>query len=181
MSMKRSLAICSSAFALACSASPRPQVLVTVHAEPGVRALSQSSRVRMWGRAADAPFDDALFLEETGTRYPWVVALRPQNDDASRIFRFEANAYTGSTPDNGNFVAQARVISGYTPGRVLHVYLLLTDACIGIPCEQLTETCRGGRCVQIPDATFFDPDAGFPDSGRPPCGTPSIESCDHDD
>jgi hypothetical protein len=168
-------------------AGPRAQVLVTVDAEPGVAMASRAVRIRMWGRAADGTFDDTDFLEEPGFRYPWTVALHPEGDVVSRVFRFEAVAL--SAPDeegNSNFIAQARLISGYQPGRILHVYLLLQDSCIGVPCEQLSESCRAGRCEPIPEEpTFFDPDAGFPDGGPPPgtdtCMPGAFERCNRED
>lgn len=172
-----------------CSVGPRAQVLVTIDAESRVDAASDSVLVRIWGREGDGEFDEQLYLEEVGIRYPWTVALAPRADDASRIFRFEATAYAGdsaSALDAGarEFVAQARVISGYQRGQILHVYLLLQNACIGVPCSQLSESCRDGRCESIPDdPVFFDPDAGFPDAGAPPCaGEPGApEACNAED
>ncbi len=167
-----------------CTAGPRAQVLVTVDAEPGVADVARTVQIRMWGRPTNDDFDDASPLMETGVRFPWTVALRPQNQDDSRIFRFEATAYTGTEDAPGNFVAQARLISGYEPGQILHVYLLLQDSCIGVPCEQLSESCRNGQCQEIPsDVPTFDPDAGFPDAAPPleGCSPDALEVCDHVD
>ncbi len=179
--MKRTLSVgLLLVLATSCTAYRRAQVLVTIDAEPGVDELSNTVLVRVWGRGENESFDDTeIVASEPGSRYPWTVALYPRDDDTSRFFRFEAVAVNGA----GDAVATARLISGYERGQVLHVYLLLQDSCIGVPCEDLSSTCRNGACVDIPEEpTVFDPDAGFPDSGSPACaGPPEAEACNRED
>jgi len=151
-----------------CTAEPT-QIIVHVDAEPQVAAMTESLGIRIWGRGQDNAFVDNNFSEDpvsaTGDAiYPWTVSLHPQGNDASRFFRLEAKAY--STPGaQGSEIAVARVASSYISGQTLHVYLLLRDSCIGVPCEDLDSTCAGGSCVDIPEPEFFQPDAGLPRDG----------------
>jgi len=162
--MRRLWALVWIAFA-GCTAEPT-QIVVHVDAEPGVAAMTESLGIRIWGRSLDGTFIDENFSEDpvsaTGDAvYPWTVSLHPVGNDASRFFRLEAKAY--STPGaQGTEVAVARVASSYIQGQTLHVYLLLRDSCIGVPCEDLDSTCAGGECIDIPEPEFFQPDAGLP-------------------
>ncbi|HEY8431924.1 MAG TPA: hypothetical protein VIL20_26285, partial [Sandaracinaceae bacterium] len=178
--MKRAALVFAFVLAASCTTYRRGQVIVTIDAEPGVVQLSNPPRVlvRIWGRDANGEFDDDMLLMETGTRFPWRVAVRPRDEDIRRVFRIEAQALDAA----GEPIAVARLISGYEEGRVLHAYLLLQDACIGVPCTDLSSTCRDGRCIEIPEEpTYFDPDAGFPDTGTPPCEPGGEETCNHGD
>lgn len=161
--MRASTAGVLAALLLAACAPAPTQVIVHVDAEPGVRAMTRSVGIRIWGRSRDGEFrvePDAI-EPVAGEPFVWRVSLHPVDNDASRFFRLEAGAYaTGN--GMGTPVAVARLQSGYLAGQTLHLYLLLQDSCIGVPCEDLDSTCIGAMCVPIPEPTVFDPDAGLP-------------------
>lgn len=132
------------------------QVIVTVDAEPGVRAMANTLIVRVYGGPRGEALPSTFVLERpfdvsagSGT-WPRTVALAPNQRDATRIYRFEALAFREGSPGEGAMpVATVRLISGYVNGETLHVRLVLQDACVGRQCGE-DETCDRGLCI---DAT----------------------------
>ncbi|MCB9598655.1 MAG: hypothetical protein H6719_38420, partial [Sandaracinaceae bacterium] len=152
-----------------CAPAPT-QVFVHVDAEPGVRAMTRSIGIRIWGRARDGVYAEEPDEIEpvAGSQYVWRVSLHPLANDSTRFFRLEAGAYSTANGE-GTQVAVARLQSGYAAGQTLHLYLLLQDSCIGRPCVDLDTTCAGAACIPIPEPVPFDPDAGLPrDAGTLP-------------
>ena len=150
----------------ACSTRARTQVMVEVHAEPGVRA--QLTRVRLTAQGFDATGLEAgeLFERDVSAplTFPISLAIVPQGEDATRTFRFEAVGFAGSDP-----VSTVRARSGFRAGQTLRLVLVLEDACVGVTCSAL-ETCRAGACVDatVDPATLLplDSDASI-DASRP--------------
>ncbi|MBX3269462.1 MAG: hypothetical protein KF729_04340 [Sandaracinaceae bacterium] len=154
------------AVALAACAPAPTQVMVHVDAEPGVREMTRSIQIRIWGRARDGTFatEPDVIEPVAGPLYVWRVSLHPLANDGSRFFRLEAAAYPTANA-TGAPVALARLQSSYVDGQTVHLYLLIQDSCIGVPCEDLDSTCIGARCVPIPEPTPFDPEQGYPRDG----------------
>ncbi|MFK7989509.1 MAG: hypothetical protein AB8I08_26065 [Sandaracinaceae bacterium] len=184
MSARRALwlpVLCASLWG-ASGCDPLPtQILVHVNAEPELLRRTDRLRIRVWGRAPnESSFDEDAFQFETAPTepgditWPWLVDLRPQAGDPSRVWRIEAAAYQGAPPDpesvdiSPNLLAVARTSASYAEGQIQHVYLLLYDACIdGEPCLDPDSTCAvTGRCEPIGEPGFFNPEAGTPDAGR---------------
>lgn len=162
-----------------CSAAGvNTQVMVTVDAEPGVRSMTRTLVVRVYGGARGVAPSELALLQElptpvtTSAGWPDVIALAPLDRDASRIYRVEASAYDVAAPGVDSVpVATVRATSGYVPGQTVWLRLLLQDACIGVACTDVSRTCRGGTCV---DATIppdmlpqWNSDGGIaPDGGH---------------
>ncbi len=179
--MKRAGLLLVMAIAFGCKTVAPTEVLVTIDAEPDVRATSMPAnlRVNIWGRGQNGSFEGSPDTE-MGSRWPWTVALVPAAGDANRVFRVEATALTSE----GAVVSQTRIVGSYLPHQIQHVYLLLQDSCIGVTCEQLDTSCSEGRCQPIPEMPrTFHPEAGLPDASPPlgGCVPGSLEACDHAD
>lgn len=151
-------------FALIGCTADATQVIVTIDAEPGVRAAGPRLRVVVLGGAGRETSPTAPRLERVLTpgmsdpAYPFDVALAPLDGDVGRTFSVTATATTGATPDT--FVAQARLIGGYVEGQTQRVRLVLEDACRNVMCGD-GQTCKAGACI---DARILNTvDAGIAD------------------
>ena len=179
----------TSALAAGCSCEnlrANTQVMATIDAEPGVRAMARRLVGRVYGAPADqAGVPDVLVQEfpfpvAAAEGWPVTVALAPRDRDPSRRYRLEAIAQTQS----GGEVATVRAISGYAEGQTLWLRLLLLDGCIGVTCEDPGQTCIGPE--QCEDATVdpedlppYEVDAGISDDGGAgDAGGCSPETCD---
>ena len=163
---------CVAAACAACSSvEPRTEVLVTVDAEPGVRAAATRLRIEVYtGAGRDERVPTTLremreFPVSGATGWPRRVGVVPLDGDATRIYRIVGIASDSTTPE----IAVARAISGFVPGKTLSLYLLLEDACIGRTCEDESQTCHRGDCIDawIPPETLpeYNMDAGTQDGG----------------
>ncbi|MDQ3031453.1 MAG: hypothetical protein M3Y87_03480 [Myxococcota bacterium] len=146
----RSLALASllAALGVGCSCSnarPNTQVMVTIDADPGVRAVARELLVNVYGAAGGdpgvplTPVFQRPFVVPSTDDWPFVVALAPFERDPSRRYRVEAIAVDTS----GAHVATVRAISGYVQGQTLSLELRLLDRCIGVTCEDPGQTCIG--------------------------------------
>lgn len=142
---------------------PNTQVIAIVDADPGVRAMSRTLHINVYGASepgvpTDLVFERAFDLEEFD--WPITVALAPQDRDPTRRYRVEAIAQTPA----GAHVATVRAISGYVAEQTLTLRMRLIDACIGVECDEPGQTCFGPDDCR--DATV-DPrsllDGGVPD------------------
>ncbi|MCC6876192.1 MAG: hypothetical protein IT378_17925, partial [Sandaracinaceae bacterium] len=159
---------------IACSS--RTQVMVTVDAEPQVRAAARTLRVEVFGGTRGASSVPSLNAQiypyavtPDGTGWPRLIALAPQDGDTTRLYRVEARAYASSS-ENAPVIARAQVISGYVAGKVVWIRLVLQDACIGATCDPIAgETCVDGQCVAArrdeDDLPDYAADASYPDAG----------------
>lgn len=150
MTMARSLALAALLGVLAggCSCSnarPNTQVMVSIDADPGVRAAARELLVNVYGTAGDDPavprtlvFERPFVVAGDGD-WPFLVALAPFDRDPSRRYRVEAIAFDASDAE----VATVRAISGYVQGQTLLLELRLLDRCIGVTCEDPGQTCIG--------------------------------------
>ena len=157
------------------------EVVVTIEAEPGVRAAAMLVVVRVFGgpHGADQPslvlVQDVVIDVPPHNGWPLVIALAPLNRDPTRIYRVEALAYdVAPISDDVTMrpppVATVRAVRGYAPGQTVLLSLLLQDSCLGHPCDEF-QTCDRGTCAI---ARMIDPStlplAG--DAGPRPDGGP---------
>jgi hypothetical protein len=197
---RRAGAALVAALALAAGAScadtiPATQVLVQIDADPEVIAQAGALYVTVrsvadrGGRGGELRYAREFPLAPDAgprpgdARFPWVVALTPVADDATRLFEVEAEARTGigacpiedertgpyppcGTMDMpGAFVAETRLRSGYVQGRTVTLYMRLTRNCIGQVCvPPLFCEPSNGTCTEL---GFTDPstDGGVGDAG----------------
>lgn len=140
--MKRcGLVLCFGLGLAACgdSAAVQTQVVVLVDGEPGVREAARALRVRI-----DSVEAGGNHLDERVTpKWPLVLTLRPADGDASRHYRVGVEALGKADAP----VALARLQSGYVAGERRFVVLMLEDDCIGVACEDASDTCHAARCV----------------------------------
>lgn len=174
----------AAALLAACNGDPS-QIQVIVDAEPGVRAQTHQLHVRIFGGDADSPPEE--YVERYSVpatidfaEWPRTFALTPQDNDPSRQYLVEATALR----EDGSPVAVARILSGYRPGRTLRVVMFLFDACIGVPCEELDETCdpQLRMCTDArrdsDDLEEIGRDAALPDGGVGTDGCTADADCD---
>src|SRR6185369_6606178 len=87
---------------LASCSSPPTEAIITIDAEPGVRAQAASLGVHAWGSAAGAtgiPMENMRYVQPfsgSALQWPRTIAIAPLDGDPSRQFRMEATAYTGA-------------------------------------------------------------------------------------
>ncbi|HEX6243890.1 MAG TPA: hypothetical protein VFZ61_23405 [Polyangiales bacterium] len=126
------------------------QVMLEVDAEPGVRARLAKLTIEIRGGAADDAYSDyegdpVTELEEP--ELPLQIGLVPRGGDASRRYQVTVRARA----QDGSFVAEARVISGYVAGSIRFARLVLEDACLDVDqclgSEDEPLTCRRGACA----------------------------------
>jgi hypothetical protein len=165
----------------------KTQVVVIVDAQPAVRAQTQSLEVQIFGGPGgeeavpnDPVLDRTVPTSQMDFRWPRRYVLTPRDGVVDRLYLFEAIAHRDPGGMDAPLVT-ARVISGYQPGQTAQIYLLLTDACIGVDCNDPNLTCDPAlrRCTSSrrdeDDLTPFNPEAGVPDAGLP------VDSCVTDD
>lgn len=147
--------------------TPATQVIVTVQAEPGVRADAARLHLVVLGGVGrtEAPtasrFDRLLAPGTTDPAYPFTVALSPLDGDVGRSYSVTATAETGGR----GFVGQVRIIGGYVEGETQRVTITLEDVCRSVTCG-VEQTCRAGACVDAHVDTVLPPaDAGQRDGG----------------
>jgi hypothetical protein len=147
---------------------PRTQVIVELDGDLLVRRASREIEIRAWGgpRGVETPSENMQeyrFDIEAVGGWPITHALLPENDDASRLFRVEAQIY--HEDDRTTPIATVRAVSGYVEGRTLFLRLRFYAACLYVdPCESPDESCgEDGNCGpawQPPDSLDdYDPDS----------------------
>jgi len=138
------------ALAPGCGTRPRTQVMVEVHAEPGLRGRLTRVSLRAQGFDGTGLVPGMTFDRDVTApiAFPVSLAIIPQGEDVTRTFRVEATGYEGAAP-----VVTVRARSGFRSGQTLRLVLLLEEACAGVMCSD-TQTCRAGTCT---DASV-DPD-----------------------
>lgn len=161
-------------FSAGCRGEPS-QIVVIIDAQPGVRTLSESLTVRIFGGPGQSEDLPREFVHEVTDPiapdgWPRHFVLAPRDGDFTRLYRVEAVARRG-TGINSSPLVTARVISGYQPRETARIYLLLEDSCIGVRCDEPGSTCRAAECEDARrDASNLEPyvpEAGVPDSGAP--------------
>jgi hypothetical protein len=127
----------------ACSARPRTQVMVEVHATPSLAARTTRVHLRAQGFDATGLEPGVTFDRdvEAPIDFPISLAIVPQGEDPTRTFRVHATGYEGSAE---RITARAR--SGFRPERTLRLVLWLDEDCVDVVCTD-SETCREGTCV----------------------------------
>ena len=76
------------------------------------------------------------------TQWPATIAVRPENNDATRRALIEITT-TGGDP----FTVR-RIVNGYVPGQITRISMRLGRACMGC---LATESCEDGMCVATPE------------------------------
>ncbi|MEM6956605.1 MAG: hypothetical protein AAF411_16745 [Myxococcota bacterium] len=151
--MKRALLL----LLLACSEDPRTQIDLFIDADPDVEADVQSLQLCVEGAAAPAGFDTAtpdcveFSPSPTGDQLPlpafgFRIAVVPEGNDATRVFRATATASVSSGAP-----VKASVQSGWIAGETLELRLLLRreDGCEAVTCVD-NRVCLGSECVEPP-------------------------------
>lgn len=178
------LAFVASSIAPGCeSPRTRTQVVVTIDAEPGVRAATTSIAIEV--RATDASglvvngptvvlpsvvaLQQSIGSASSPVAFPVRVALAPEGGDASRRYWIEVRARTS----DDRTVSIARVISGYVRGENLTLPLTLDDLCIGEFACQNAETCRLSQCVDasVDPGSLSGTGGDAPDAGGTPASS----------
>lgn len=136
-------------FAACADADTRTQIVVLVEAEPGVRSQVQRLEVKVEGRDGSSDDGGVLRLDapiETNWTAeggdPVKIPIAPQGDDMNRVYLLTAVALDAA----GMPIVTARLLSGFVPGEVRYVRLVLEDSCIAVACGQ-NQTCYGGGCA----------------------------------
>jgi hypothetical protein len=189
----------------ACSPEvPATQVIVSIDAEPNVRARTASLQIQVRGLpavTADAwDSDQKLDADLDQLLLPYSLALVPKNGDATREYEVLVTARTAKGQPAGleRFVSVSRTLSGYRANKRLLLEVMLTDDCIGtIACEP-DQTCKAAECApasvdpamlpeftasMVPEASVSKPeDAGMqmpppiPDAGEDAAVDPACPS-----
>lgn len=143
---------------------PEPtQVMVRVQADPALADLEGPLVVEIYGGRDDASTSLIATERVEPARFPYLVAIAPRGDTASRRWRVVARLESSST-------VQASARGGFQSERSKLVELRLGAGCVDVSCDVRT-TCVEGDCVDdsvdvgtLPD---FDPraDAGPRDGG----------------
>lgn len=147
------LAITACALAACASTVPRTEVIVRIVADPGVAAAMQDVRVVV---RAGANRDRMSFVERSNRVYdvapvlPLEIGIVPIGGDATRVYEVTATA-RGALPERAA-ITEARVVSGFVPGRTLVLEVRLEDSCRMRTCSEAT--CRAGLCIADP---YVDP------------------------
>jgi alpha-tubulin suppressor-like RCC1 family protein len=123
---------------------PSTQVLVHFDAEPATRARAEAIRFRVWGGDGAIKLDQTLVLGEGDpvVELPLTLPLVPRAQDASRTFAVVADLLEGDDAFNTQ-----RLVGGYVPSALVHVYVTFEDACIDAPACGGESTCSGGACA----------------------------------
>ena len=138
------------------------EVMVEIDAESGVRAQAASLHVVVSGLTGlDDLKGQVVRLDEPvkPITFPKRIALVPLKGDDRRAFVLTVTALD----EKKQFVAEARMISGYVPGDVRYARILIEDACIGITTCDATSTCLRAQCVSAQvDAEKLSRNADMP-------------------
>ncbi len=125
-----------------CSGDEATRVVVSIDAEPQVKAQSSDIRLVVTDLSGDA---DRLVHDDRESppkrTFPHQLTLQPSEGDATRTYRLEVRAVMGERA-----VATSRLISGYARGETRFVRVVLEDQCIDKPCGT-DQTCSAGMCV----------------------------------
>lgn len=144
---------------IACSSEDAPEtgVVVVVEADPALRSRITAVTVRVEGGTSQSSLSLSLEQEiNPNGLWPLRTVLAPENGIATRIYRYEATAFAGTTS-----IGRVRVIDRYTEGLVPEILLRFVAACEAVhdSCEQ-DETCENGSCVDASRLNEPGPDAG---------------------
>lgn len=146
----------------------RTQVIVTVELDSGVRVRATDLRLIVRGMNRFGVIDDALDQTlDSPLGQQTLLAIAPKNGDTSRTFEVEATALEDGVVRP---VARVRAISGFIESKTLWLRLRMSDACIGVSCEE-DQTC-------FPDGTCGDPHIDPTDL---PTYTPSDDAAVNED
>jgi hypothetical protein len=158
------------------------QIIMTIDAEPNVRARTSSLQIQVRGlptASATWDYDETLEADQDRLVFPYSLALVPKNGDDSRKFEVLLTARTAKSGPGalGQFVAVSRTLSGYRAHRRLLLPVTISDDCIGrIACDP-DQTCQAAQCApasvdpttlqdfsgsMVPEASVSKPDAAVP-------------------
>lgn len=162
-----------SVLCVSCDCAPPPTgILVVVQASEGIQAEGVAMRIRTFGaRAGETVLSpDAVTVQSDGPNivpleWPVRIAINPRAEDIER-WALEVNVLdeTGASMP----VIQRRAQGAFVPGEIRQVVLYLFSECVGVPCEDLGETCiRSGVCEPVPDSPSEECAGarGCPDAG----------------
>jgi len=160
--------------ALACSEDPS-QLMVHVQADSIVAAAGGRLQIEVFGGAdPSAPLSPVATEVVDPAEYPYVLAIAPRNDDASRHWRVEATL----TSSLGTLTRTAT--GTFAEGETKRLDLLLEADCVGVSCDAET-TCFTGVCDDDRiDVASLPPWEG-PLDGVLDAGTPSTPDGGVDD
>jgi alpha-tubulin suppressor-like RCC1 family protein len=148
--------------AAACNTHPATQVLVFVHAEPGLREQASRIQIQVEGPEGDTVADEDHPLPEESTGSIARVPLVPKGGDATRTFRLVATLTDG----DGQKLVSGEVVSGYDNEKLREIHLWLDEQCQDVSCDP-GRTCDRGTCV----GACFDPaKTDAVDRSDPTCG-----------
>jgi hypothetical protein len=133
------------------AASPRTEVIVFIDAEQGVREMHPAIDVVVDGAAAaggGATIERLNLVVRPGIgsdpNWPLTVALAPLDGDPTRTYQVVVTANTDDA--STRFVARVRAQSGFVPGEIRALRLVLQAACVGVQCDP-SHTCAAGACA----------------------------------
>jgi hypothetical protein len=131
------------------ASKPATQVIVDLDADEALKPQVAELLVRVTGSNGRGDLDRRLERLEERVRpgadgepeWPVRVALVPRDGDAARVFEISASTFDA----DGEWLAVARLITGYVADEVRYVRLVVQASCIGVSCEEL-ENCSAGVC-----------------------------------
>ena len=164
----RRVATLTAAAALGCEPTPATEVMVELHAEPGVIARATTLGVRVLGG------EQQVVLERDKTVSPTTdplarIPLVPRGDDPTRRYTLTAELRDVA----GSVLARLEARAGYRDSEFRVLELWFEDACSGkLDCEP-GRTCHAGRCL----GSCFEPrEASASGRSLPTCG--ECQRCD---
>ncbi|MDB4977695.1 MAG: uncharacterized protein JWN48_6036 [Myxococcaceae bacterium] len=133
---------------IACSPDEKQATEVVLELRAEALVAQRVRRLRVQVQASPGDQDTEVWAERSDQElvapsFPLRVALVPRQGDASRVWQVIVTARA----EDGAFVAQARVISGYVPNSIRYARLLLENACIDVEGCAESQSCRAGSCV----------------------------------
>ena len=161
----------------------RTQVTVVVDAEDAIAEQTKRLEFRVWGGSGRDGAELSLRLTEElrpDSGFPVRLALVPLDQDATRVYRVEVNAYDAQEER----VATIRALSGYRQGQSLRLDLLFEDRCARVQCDDLAQTCRAGECMDaqrdVGDLMPLEPPAPIDAGADAPMNDEDAGSCTDD-
>ncbi len=169
--VRTAMALCAMT-AVGCEKKPATQVIVELHAEPGVLAAAASLRVVVESEEGNVVLDREKAVDAAVAKLAR-IPLIPKGEDATRRFRVRASLLDAGAVELSKLEARA----GYVEDELRELELWFSDACQGkLDCGD-GRTCHQGRCV----GSCFNPGSAGPAS--PTCGECQVcaDSCQSQD
>lgn len=133
-----------------CGETIRPQVVVSLDAEAGVRARATWIRIRVLDNDGEELFLETHPLQGEGA-VPLPIDVTPLaavGDDARRDFRVESDLFDGAdAPPDGPGFNQLRARSTFVDGAVTYLRLMHGESCNDVGECSEGQTCSNSICV----------------------------------